>query len=162
MRKNILTLIAFLLSFKTWACPTPTELQNIFMKNDWIDAVPVTYILERHAMEYVYIVGRESRQQTKVFLLTHIEGQEMEDILQKIPNYMRDLVLRTPHPIPFKMMPDASFDVCSYEVAQHPEIKGSFFMAGTLEEKKQLLSAFHIDKTNSNHISTRIPQHSRK
>ena len=88
MRKNILTLLAFLLSFKSLACPTPTELQNIFIKNDWIDAVPVTYILERHSMEYVYLVGRESREQTKIFLLTHIEGQEMEDILPKIPSYL--------------------------------------------------------------------------
>jgi hypothetical protein len=146
MRKNILTILTFLLSIKTWACPTPTELKYIFMKNDWIDAVPVNYILERHAMEYVYIVGRESRQQTKVFLLTHIEGQEMEDILQKVPNYMNDLILLTPHPIPFKFMSDASFDVCSYEVSQHPEIKGSFFMAGSMEEKTTLLRSLHSQK----------------
>ncbi|NBX85128.1 MAG: hypothetical protein EBQ95_05925 [Gammaproteobacteria bacterium] len=69
----------------------------------------------------------------------------MEDILQKVPTYMNDLIRITPHPIPFKMMPDASIDVCSYEVAQHPEIKGSFFMASTIEEKKTLLSTFHVD-----------------
>lgn len=142
MLKQIFATFAFLFCFKTWACPTPQELQNIFMKNDWTDAVPITYILEKHAMEYVYIMGRESRQQYKIFLLTHIEGAEMEDIFQKIPQYMNDLILLTPHPIPFKILKDASYDVCSYQVAQNPEIKGSFFMVNTMEEKSKLLKTF--------------------
>lgn len=140
MNKILLSSINFLLCLSTWACPSPHELKALFKPHDGFDvSMPVNYNLEKHVMEYVFIFEREHLKETKVLLISHIEGQEMENIDDKIPSIMNHLVLQTPQPIPFHVTPQFSIGICAYQADDNPNIKGSYFSIKSPENKTQLM-----------------------
>lgn len=141
--------LAFLCSLTAWSCPSTNELNQFFdHKDEWDEAVPVAYNLEKHVMDYVFVFQRQSPQDARVLLLNHIEGREMENVETKIPDIMSHLILLTPQPVHFNITPEFGIDICSYRMENNPEIKGTYFFVRSPENKVQLMKALGLKSTS--------------